>query len=143
MMVFTSIYGIVDGLFVSNFVGKTPFAAINLIMPILMIIGALGFMMGAGGTAIVSKTLGEGNEKLAKRYFSLFVYFTAIMGAILAVLGVAFLRPLSRLLGAEGELLECCVSYGRIVVAAMPAFMLQNLFQSFLLSQKSQKGDSL
>ena len=141
MMVFTSIYGIVDGLFVSNFVGKTPFAAINLIMPILMIIGALGFMMGAGGTAIVSKTLGEGNEKLAKRYFSLFVYFTAIMGAILAVLGVAFLRPLSRLLGAEGELLECCVSYGRIVVAAMPAFMLQNLFQSFfVVAEKPKRG---
>jgi len=141
MMVFTSIYGIVDGLFVSNFVGKTPFAAINLIMPILMIIGALGFMMGAGGTAIVSKTLGEGNKKLANRYFSLFVYFTAIMGAVLALLGVAFLRPLSRLLGAEGELLECCVSYGRIVVSAMPVFMLQNLFQSFfVVAEKPKRG---
>lgn len=141
MMVFTSIYGIVDGLFVSNFVGKTPFASINLIMPILMIIGALGFMMGAGGTAIVSKTLGEGNKKLAKRYFSLFVYFTAIMGALLAILGVAFIRPLSKFLGAEGELLECCVKYGRIVIAAMPAFMLQNLFQSFfVVAEKPKKG---
>ncbi len=141
MMVFTSIYGIVDGLFVSNFVGTTPFAAINLIMPILMIIGALGFMMGAGGTAIVSKTLGEGNQELARRYFSLFVYFTVIMGFVLAGLGIAFLRPLSRLLGAEGELLECCVKYGRIVIAAMPAFMLQNLFQSFfVVAEKPKKG---
>ena len=141
MMVFTSIYGIVDGLFVSNFVGKTSFASINLIMPILMIIGALGFMMGAGGTAIVSKTLGEGNEKLAKRYFSLFVYFTAIMGAVLAILGASFIRPLSKLLGAEGELLECCVRYGRIVISAMPAFMLQNLFQSFfVVAEKPKRG---
>ena len=141
MMIFTSIYGIVDGLFVSNFVGKTPFAAINLIMPILMIIGALGFMMGAGGTAIVSRTLGEGNKKLANEYFSLFVYFTLVMGAALAVLGVAFLRPLSRMLGAEGELLECCIRYGRIVILAMPAFMLQNLFQSFfVVAEKPKRG---
>ncbi len=133
MMIFTSVYGIVDGLFVSNFVGKIPFAAINLIMPIFMIIGAFGFMMGAGGTAIVAKTLGEGNKALANRYFSLFVYTTAAAGFIMAILGVAFIRPLSAFLGAEGEMLECCVSYGRVVIAAMPAFMLQNLFQSFFV----------
>ncbi len=139
MMVFTSIYGIVDGIFVSNFVGKTPFAAINLIFPILMIIGALGFMMGAGGTAIVAKTLGEKNDALANKYFSLFVYVTAAAGALLAVLGVILLRPLSIFLGAEGELLEFCVRYGRIVIMAMPAFMLQNLFQSFFIVGEKPK----
>ena len=139
MMLFSSIYGIVDGLFVSNFVGKIPFAAINLIMPILMIIGAFGFMMGAGGTAIVSKTLGEGNPALAKRYFSLFVYVTAIGGIIMGALGVILLRPISIMLGAEGEMLECCVRYGRIVLPAIPAFMLQNLFQSFFVVAEKPK----
>lgn len=139
MMVFSSIYGIVDGLFVSNFAGTTSFAAINLIMPILMIIGAFGFMMGAGGTAIVSKTLGEGQPLLAKKYFSLFVYTTAAVGITTAVLGALFIRPLSIFLGAEGELLECCVKYGRIVILAMPAFMLQNLFQSFFIVAEKPK----
>ena len=139
MLVFCSIYGVVDGLFVSRFVGKTPFAAINLIMPILMIIGAFGFMMGAGGTAVVAKTLGEGKKELASRYFSLFVYATAIAGSLAAVLSVIFLEPLARLLGAEGELLECCVRYGRIVLPAMPAFMLQNLFQSFFIVAEKPK----
>ena len=139
MMVFTSIYGIVDGLFVSNFVGTIPFAAINMIMPILMIIGALGFMMGAGGTAIVSKTLGEGDKHHANRYFSMFVYVTALAGAIAGILGVIFIRPLSIILGAEGELLECCVKYGRIVLLAMPAFMIQNLFQSFFIVAEKPK----
>ena len=139
MMVFTSIYGVVDGLFVSNFVGKTPFAAINLIMPIFMIVGAFGFMMGTGGTAVVAKTLGEGERSLANRYFSLFVYVTAAVGTVMAVLGAIFVRPLSMLLGAEGELLECCVSYGRIVILAMPFFMLQNLFQSFFIVAEKPK----
>lgn len=139
MMVFSSIYGVVDGLFVSNMVGKTEFAAINLIMPILIMIGAIGFMMGAGGTAIVSKTLGEGKRELANRYFSLFVYATAIAGAALAVLGALFMRPLSAMLGAEGALLDSCESYGRIVVLAMPAFMIQNLFQSFFIVAEKPK----
>lgn len=139
MMVFSSIYGVVDGLFVSNFAGKTEFSAVNFIMPIYMIIGAIGFMMGAGGTAIVAKTLGEGDNQRAKRYFSLFVYFTLIVGSVAAALGVIFIRPLSALLGAEGELLECCVRYGRIVIAAMPAFMLQNLFQSFFIVAEKPK----
>lgn len=133
MMVFSSIYGVVDGLFVSNFVGKTEFAAVNLIMPIIMIIGAVGFMMGAGGTAIVAKTLGEKKDELANKYFSLFVYFTACAGIILATLGVIFVRPLSVMLGADGAILDACVRYGRIVIAAMPFFMLQNLFQSFFI----------
>ena len=139
MMIFTSIYGIVDGLFVSNFVGTIPFAAINLIMPIFMIIGSLGFMMGAGGTAIVSRTLGEGDKRHANRYFSLFVYVTAVAGTVMAILGVLLLRPLSEMLGAQGEMLDCCVRYGRIVLLAMPAFMLQNLFQSFFVVAEKPK----
>lgn len=139
MMVFSSIYGVVDGLFVSNFVGKQPFAAINLIMPILMIVGAYGFMMGAGGTAIVAKTLGEGNRDAANRYFSLIVYITAIVGIAMAVAGFFLMRPLSAMLGAEGELLEHCVIYGRIVILAMPCFMIQNLFQSFFIAAEKPK----
>ena len=139
MMLFTSIYGVVDGLFVSNLVGKTEFAAVNLIMPIMMIIGAIGFMMGAGGTAIVAKTLGEKRDELAQRYFSLVVYVTAIGGLALAVIGSAFVRPLSSMLGAEGALLDCCEAYGRIVLLAMPAFMLQNLFQSFFIVAEKPK----
>ncbi|MBQ8689011.1 MAG: MATE family efflux transporter [Clostridia bacterium] len=139
MMVFSSIYGVVDGIFVSEFVGTTEFAAVNLIMPIFMIIGALGFMMGAGGTAIVAKTLGEGDGELANKYFTLFVIVTATAGAVMAALGVIFLRPLSAFLGADGALFEACVRYGRIVVAAMPFFMLQNLFQSFFIVAEKPK----
>lgn len=139
MMVFSSIYGVVDGLFVSNFVGKTEFAAINLLMPVFMIVGAFGFMIGAGGTAVVSKTLGEGDSTLAKRYFSLFVYVTAAAGAVMSAFGIVFLRPLSLLLGADGAMLDACVRYGRIVLAAMPFFMLQNLFQSFMIVAERPK----
>lgn len=139
MLVFTSIYGVVDGLFVSNFAGTVEFAAINFIMPVFMVIGAIGFMMGAGGTAIVAKTLGEGKGELAQRYFSLFVYFTVIVGTVAAALGAIFIRPLSALLGAEGELLDACARYGRIVIAAMPFFMLQNLFQSFFIVAEKPK----
>lgn len=134
MMIFTSIYSIVDGLFVSNFVGKTPFAAINLIMPLLIVLGALGFMVGAGGTAIVAKTMGEGNKEKANRYFSLMVYSVFVGGVLLAVLGIALARPAAKMLGAEGEILECCVRYARIVLAALPFFMLQNVFQSFFVT---------
>ena len=139
MMLFSSIYGVVDGLFVSNFVGKTEFAAINLLMPVLMIIGAFGFMIGAGGTAVVSKTLGEGETRLANRYFSLFVYLIIAVGVSMSLLGVAFIRPLSMMLGAEGAMLDACIRYGRIVLAAMPFFMLQNLFQSFLIVAERPK----
>ena len=139
MMLFTSIYGVVDGLFVSNLVGKLPFAAINLIMPILMIIGAFGFMMGAGGTAIVAKTLGEGERHAANRYFSLIVYVTAAFGSVMAIAGFLLMRPLSVMLGATGELLEYCVTYGIIVILAMPFFMLQNLFQSFFVAAEKPK----
>ena len=109
MMIFTSIYGVVDGFFVSNFVGKTPFAAVNFIMPVLMMLGTIGFMFGTGGSALVAKTMGEGKVKKAQEYFSLFVYVSFICGIILAVLGIVFLRPIGALLGAEGTMLDDCV----------------------------------
>ncbi|MBQ8415371.1 MAG: MATE family efflux transporter, partial [Clostridia bacterium] len=105
MMVFSSIYGVVDGFFVSNFVGKTPFAAVNFIMPFLMILGALGFMFGAGGSALISKTLGEGEGEKANRIFSMIVYVSILVGVVIAVLGILFIEPIARLLGAEGEML--------------------------------------
>jgi len=134
MMIFTSIYGVVDGFFISNFVGKTPFAAVNLIIPFAMIMGALGFMLGTGGSALVAKTLGEGNKEKANRIFSLMIYTGIILGSVLAMIGILFIEPIAVLLGAEGELLPYCVVYGRILLAALPAFMLQNMFQSFLVT---------
>lgn len=134
MMIFTSIYSVVDGFFVSNFAGKTPFAAVNLIMPFLMIAATVGFMFGTGGTAIVAKTFGEGNKEKANKYFSLFVYVAFTLGVILAVLGVVYIRPIARLLGAEGELLENCLVYARINLLALPFFVLQLLFQSFFVA---------
>ena len=131
MMVFVSIYGVIDGLFVSNFVGKTPFAAVNLIMPFLMVLGALGFMIGTGGSAIVSQTLGEGDKDKANRYFSFLVYVTFILGVVLAVIGEIFLPDIARFLRADESMLPYCVSYGRIIILALPFFMLQNVFQSF------------
>ena len=141
MMIFTSIYGVVDGFFVSNFAGKTPFAAVNLIMPFLMIVATVGFMFGTGGTAIVAKTFGEGDREKANRYFSLFVYVAFVLGVVFAVLGIVFLRPISIALGAEGELLENCIVYGRIILIALPFYVLQLLFQSFFpTAEKPQLG---
>lgn len=141
MMVFTSIYGIVDGLFVINFAGGSQFAAINLVMPLLIIVGAVGFMIGTGGTAIVAKTLGMKQDKLANEYFSLLVYVTAIVGTIIAVIGIIVARDVSRLLGAEGQTLEYCTTYARIVLIALPCFMLQNVFQSlFITAEKPKLG---
>ena len=134
MMIFTSIYGVVDGLFVSNFVGKTPFAALNLIYPFIMVLGAAGFMLGTGGSAYVGKTLGEGKKKEANEYFSLLIYTAIIVGIVLAFLGIVFVRPVARFLGADDAMLEYCVVYARIILAALPAFMLQNMFQSFLIT---------
>lgn len=141
MMIFTSIYGVVDGLFVSNFVGKTPFAAVNLIMPFLMVLGALGFMIGTGGSAMVAVTLGTGEKEKANQYFSMLIYVTFVTGIVLTVIGLPLLRPISSLLGAEGEMLENCVLYGRIILISLTAFMLQNVFQSFLITaEKPQLG---
>ena len=131
MMIFTSIYGVVDGFFVSNFVGKTSFAAVNFIMPVLMILGTVGFMFGTGGSALVAKTLGEGKRERANRLFSMLVYATAISGVVVGITGMIFIRPIAALLGAEGSMLNDCVLYGRIILAAMPMLMLQYEFQSF------------
>lgn len=131
MMIFTSIYGVVDGFFVSNYVGKTPFAAVNFIMPFLMILGAVGFMFGTGGSALISKTMGLGDSEKANRLFSIFVYTTSICGVIIAILGIIFIRPIATFLGAEGEMLENCVLYGIIILCALPFYMLQFEFQSF------------
>ena len=141
MMIFTSIYGVVDGFFVSNFAGKTPFAAVNFIMPFLMIFATVGFMFGTGGTAIVAKTFGEGDSDRANGYFSLFVYVSFALGVVFALLGIIFIRPIAILLGAEGELLENCIVYARIILAALPFFVLQLLFQSFFVTaERPQLG---
>ncbi len=134
MMIFTSIYGVVDGLFVSNFVGKSAFTAINFTIPLLMILGAVGFMFGTGGSAIIAKTMGEGKREEAKRQFSMFVYAALIIGVILAVLGMIFIRPVMQFLGAEGEMLDLCVIYGRINLYTLPAYILQFAFQSFFIT---------
>ena len=139
MMIFTSIYGVVDGLFVSNFVGKTPFAAINLVMPFIMILGGVGFMIGTGGSALVAKTLGEGKNETAQRYFTMMILLTLVLGALLTVLGILFMRPVSYLLGATDAMIEDCVQYGRAVLAFNAAFMLQNVFQSFLITAEKPK----
>lgn len=141
MMIFTSIYGVIDGLFISNFAGKTPFAAINLVMPFLMILGTFGFMIGAGGSALIARYLGEGKKERALGIFSMLVYLTAISGIILGIIGIIFLKPISAFLGAQGEILDYCVIYGRIILPALPCFMLQNVFQSFMITaEKPQLG---
>ena len=134
MMIFTSIYGMVDGYFVSNCVGKTEFAALNLIWPFPMILGAIGFMIGSGGTALISKTLGEGDKARANGLFSMLVYFALGIGIILDIIGMSVMRPVARLLGASGEMLEFAVAYGNIIMAFMPTFMLQVSFQSFMIA---------
>ena len=134
MMIFISIYGVVDGLFVSNFVGKTPFAAVNFIMPVIMVLGGMGFMLGTGGSAIVGQLLGEGREEAARKAFSLIIYVTLTVGVMLVILGEIILEPTAKLLGAEGEMLSYCLRYGRVLLLGTPAFMLQNVFQSFLVT---------
>ena len=140
MMIFSSIYSVVDGFFVSNFAGKTPFAALNFIMPTLMILGAGGFMFGAGGSALVSKTLGEGDREKANRLFSLFIYFPFALSFLIAALGIVFLPQIADFLGA-GALKEDCVRYGRIVLLGLPAVTLQTEFQTFFITaEKPQFG---
>lgn len=141
MLIFTSIYGVVDGIFVSNFVGKTSFAAVNLIMPVCMLLGSAGFMVGTGGSALVSRLLGEGEKRKANEIFSLLIYLSAALGIVLTVLGIALMRPIASALGAEGQMLEDCVVYGRGLLLGATAFILQNEFQSFLIvSEKPQFG---
>ena len=139
MMVFTSIYGVVDGFFVSNYVGKVPFAAINLVMPFIMILGGVGFMIGTGGSALIAKSLGEGKQEKANQYFSMLVKLTAVLVIFLSVIGIAVMRPVSYLLGATEATIEDCVVYGRSVLLFNAAFMLQNVFQTFLAAAEKPK----
>ena len=139
MMVFTSIYSVVDGLFVSNYVGKDPYTALNLIWPLIMGMGALGFMMGSGGSAIVAKTLGEGKSEDARRYFSMVVYVTIIGSLLLSAIGLIFIRPISIALGSMEELLPYSMLYGRILLISLTFFMLQNVFQSFFATAEKPK----
>ncbi len=139
MMIFTSIYGVVDGIFVSNFVGKTPFAAINLIWPVAMILGAVGFMIGTGGCALVSKIMGEGEKEKANEVFSMLIYVSVVIGIVLAILGFIFMRPIAILLGAEGDMVDDAAMYGRVLSIALPFFLLQNEFQSFLVAAEKPK----
>lgn len=139
MMMFTSIYGVVDGLFVSNYVGKVPFAAINLVMPFIMILGGIGFMIGTGGSALVSKTLGEGDREKANRYFTMMIYLSLICGAAASVIGFVFIRPISYLLGATNAMIGDCVEYGRMIFLFTTAFMMQNVFQSFLVTAEKPR----
>lgn len=141
MMIFTSVYGIVDGFFVSNYVGKTAFAAVNLIMPFLVIQGCFGFMIGTGGGALVAKTLGEGKREAADRYFTMMIYFTVILGGVVSVLSIIFMRPIVLFLGAQGAMVEDCMTYGVIMSAFNAAYMLQYFFQSFfVVAEKPNLG---
>lgn len=139
MMIFTSIYGVVDGFFVSNFVGKTPFAAVNFIMPFLMVVGAMGFMFGAGGSALIAKTMGAGNKKKAQKIFSLIVWATLICGFVISVISIIFLKPIASFLGAEDAMLTDCVMYGRIILVALPFLMLQYAFSSLVVAAEKPK----
>jgi putative MATE family efflux protein len=139
MMVFTSIYGVVDGLFISNYVGKSAFAAVNIVMPFIMILGAVGFMIGTGGSALVAKTLGEGRTEKANEYFSMMIEFTIICGIIMTILGIIFLRPVSYLLGATDAMIDDCVSYGRIALLSNTCFMLQSAFHTFFTTAEKPK----
>ena len=139
MMVVTSIYSIVDGIFVSNFVGTTAFSAVNFIFPVILILATLGFMLGTGGSALVSKTLGEGNKDKANQQFSMFVVVSLITGTLLSLLGIILIKPIAILMGAEGQLLQDCITYSRIVLIALPFFMLQLEFQSFFVTAEKPK----
>lgn len=139
MMIFTSIYGVVDGVFVSNCVGSDAFAAVNLIMPIIMILGSTGFMIGTGGSAIVSKTLGEKKLEKANEYFSMLIYLCIVSGVILSAIGIIFIKPIAGLLGATGDIANNCIIYGRTVFFMMTGLFLQNAFQSFLVVAEKPK----
>lgn len=141
MMIFTSIYGVVDGIFVSNFAGKDAFASVNLIYPAIMVLGAFGFMIGAGGSALVSKTLGEGNNKKANRYFSMLIYLEIIVGIVFSIIGYITIEPIAKLLGATDELLPYCILYGKVLFVGLTAFFLQSTFQSFVIvADRPQMG---
>ena len=134
MNVFLSLYIVVDGYFVANFTGKTEFAAVNLIMPVLNILGTIGYMFGVGGSALIAKTLGEKNHEQANRMFSLIVLVSSCLGILMTVSGFIFMGQITAMLGAEGKLLENSVLYGRIFILALPAWILAYEFQLFFVT---------
>ena len=133
MMIFTSIYGVVDGLFISNVVGSNAFASVNLVMPVVMILGTIGFMIGTGGSALVSRIFGAGHDKKANQYFSMLVYLEVILGIIFTIIGLIFLEPITKMLGANESMLNDCLNYGRVLLLGLVPFILQNSFQSFIV----------
>ena len=139
MLVFTSIYGMVDGFFVSNFVGKTSFAAVNFVIPVMMILGSVGFMFGTGGGALIAKSIGKGEREKANQLFSLIIYISIAISIVLAVLAIVFMRPIASALGAEGEMLEDSIIYGRLISIAVPAFVLQTEFQILFATAEKPK----
>lgn len=139
MMIVTSVYSIVDGFFVSNYAGKSAFAAVNLIMPILMALGAFGFMIGTGGSALVAFTLGEGKKEKANKIFSMLIEIIVIVGITFTVIGIVLMPQITRALGASDLLFKDCVLYGRILLVSLVFFMLQNSFQSFLVTAEHAK----
>lgn len=139
MMISSSIYGVVDGFFVSNFVGTTPFAALNLVMPFLLILGSVGFMIGTGGSALVAKLLGRGRTETANSVFSLLIYALIAFGIVLAVLGLIFLSDIVKFFGATGEMFTDSLAYGHVVLLGLPLLMLQYAFQSFLVTAEHPK----
>lgn len=139
MMIFTSIYGVVDGFFISNYVGKDAFTAVNIIFPALMILGVLGFMMGSGGSALVGKTLGEGNKKRANELFSLIVYFSIASGIIISIISNIYLKDIAIMLGAKDDLIEYCLTYGRIYLYGLPLLNLQYMFQALCVTSERPK----
>ncbi len=141
MLIFTSIYGVVDGFFVSNFVGKTAFTAVNFIMPVLIILGCVGFMFGTGGGALIAITMGAGHKEKADQLFSMLIYVSIACGIVLTGAGLLFLRPLLSLLGARGQMLEDCITYGKIILPAVSAYILQYEFQClFATAEKPKLG---
>ena len=139
MMIFSSIYSVIDGFFISNFAGKTEFAAINIIFPVLMIISSSGFMLGSGGTVLVAKTLGEGDREKANRIFSLLIYFSLVVGVILSAISIIFLPTIARMIGTSEHLLPYALLYGRIFLIAMPCFLLQCEFQSYCITAEKPR----
>ena len=139
MLIFTSIYGVVDGFFVSSFVGKTAFAAVNFIMPVMMILGSIGFMFGSGGSALIAKIIGEGDKEKANQIFSLLIYVSIAISIVLSVLAIIFMRPIASTLGAEGQMLEDSITYGRLVALAIPTFVLQTEFQILFATAEKPK----
>lgn len=139
MMIFTSVYGVVDGIFISNCVGSEAFAGVNLIMPVIMIVGSVGFMIGTGGSALISKTLGEKKYKQANEIFSMLIKFLIVSGIILSIVGFIVIKPVAIALGAEGDLIKYCTVYGRVLLVTMTAFILQNSFQSFLVAAEKPR----